>query len=61
MTASTILPFPARPVDRHTETVATSPYLNQPLRTEAEVVSLRERRMAVEPRTDKPCDSGDAA
>lgn len=53
------LTFPARPVDRRTETVATSPYLNRPPRTEAEVISLRAARQAA----DRPCDTddGDAA
>lgn len=47
------LTFPTRPVDRHTETVATSAYLNQRLRTEAEVISLRAARQAA----DRPCDT----
>lgn len=59
MTTITHLPFPARPVDRHAETVATSAYLNLPLRPLAEVVSLRARRMAAEPQ--RPCDQEDGA
>jgi hypothetical protein len=39
--------------------VATSSYLNQPIRTEQQVIDLRAARQRAEPRAERPCDQED--